>query len=469
MKKFFEKINLFNCRTLPRKVFTFYFIAIMLGSILLMLPISKANDSISISFIDAVFTTSSAFSNTGLTLFNTGKDFSLFGQIIILLLIQIGGLGLMTFKVLIFLFLGKKIGFKDRMSVTSERGNGKMGGSVDLIKSALIGVFSIELILAILFSLRYYFSYYDNPIFDNNILKIIYQGIFSSISAVNNAGIDVLGNGNSIEMFANDYFIQIITMIGLIIGGLGFPIFYDIKNFFVCKKEKTKFHLSYFTKFILRVYFGIALFSIIIIFIIELTSGTLLHNKDIPVIQRIFYVIFNSFSARNAGHSTIDINRFAEGTKIILALLMWIGSAPASTGGGIRSTTFFICILAIISYSKNKKEVTFLGRKIPTDTVIKSLIVTFISLILIFTVSTILVTNLNNITFLDAFFESCSAFGVTGLSLGITSSLNTLCKLSIIFLMFIGQLGVSNAILMWASNKTSTTKTTLPEEDILIN
>lgn len=469
MKAFINKINLFNCKTLPRKVFTFYFTAIILGSFLLMLPISRSSHIEQISFIDSVFTTSSAFSNAGLSLFNVGKDFSVFGQTIILLLIQIGGLGLMTFKVLIFLFLGKKIGFKDRLSVTNERGNGKLGGSIDLIKSALVGVFVIEIILAILFSIKYYISYFNHPIFDQNILKVIYQGIFASASAVNNAGIDILGNGNSIEMFAGDYFIQTLTIIGIIIGGLGFPIFYDVKNFFTCKKEKRKFHLSYFTKFILRVYFGIAFVGILLIFVIELTSGTLLYNKNIPVIQRIFYVIFNSISARNAGHATISMSEFAEGTQIVLALLMWIGSAPASTGGGIRSTTFFICILAIISYSRNKKEVTFLNRKIPEDTVIKSLIVSVISMILILTGSIILVSSLNNITFLQAFFECCSAFGVTGLTLGITPFLNTFCKLSIVFLMFIGQLGVSNAILMWSSNKTYTSKTTLPEEDILIN
>lgn len=434
-----------------------------------MLPISKANNNISISFIDAVFTTSSAFSNTGLSVFNIGKDFSIFGQIVVLILIQIGGLGLMTFKVLIFLFLGKKIGFKDRISMTNERGNGKTGGSVDLIKTALIGVFFVEFILTILFFIRYSTSYFNNPIFDRNILKILYQSIFSSISAVNNAGIDILGNGNSIEMFASDYYIQTITIIGLVLGGLGFPIFYDIKNFFVCKKEKKKFHLSFFTKFILRVYFSISIIGIALILLVELTSGTLLYNKEIPVIQRIFYVIFNSFSARNAGHSTIDINKFSEGSKIILALLMWIGSAPASTGGGIRCTTFFICILAILSFSKNKKEVTFLKRRIPEDTVVKSLMVTFISLILILSSSIIIVSSMENVNFLQAFFETCSAFGVTGLSLGITSSLNTSCKLIIIFLMFIGQLGVSNAILIWSNNKTYTNKTILPEEDILIN
>ena len=354
------------------------------------------------------------------------------------------------------------------MFVTNERGNGQIRGTIDLIKTALICIFSIEAIAAILFSLRYYFAYFDNPIFDSNILKVVYHGIFASISAVNNGGIDILG-GNSLEIFANDYFIQILTIICLVIGGLGFPFFYDIKNYIECKKNKTKFHLSYFSKFILRIYFSISIISIAIIFAIELASGTILYDKSIPVTQRIFYVIFNSFSARSAGFYTTNTNNFAEGTKIVLALLMWIGSAPASTGGGIRVTTFFICVLTIIAYSKNKKEITFLGRKITEETVKRSLVVAFISHALVLIVSIIITSSINEINFLQAFFESCSAFGVTGLSLGITTSLNTISKLSIVFLMFTGQLGVSNALLMWSSQKNYDTKTTLPEEDILIN
>ena len=458
MKAFLYKINLFNCKTLPRKVFTFYFTALMIGALLLMLPIARTTGKEPTTFINAAFTAASAFSNAGLSVYNTGQYFSLFGEMVILILMQAGGLGLMTIKVMFFLFLGKKIGIKDRISVTSERGDGKNGGTVALIKTALICVFVIEGIATILFTLRYYFCYFDNPIFDRNIFKVIYQGVFASVSAVNNGGIDILG-GNSLEMFANDYFIQTLTMICLIIGGLGFPIFYDVRNFIVCKKEKTKFHLSYFSKFVLRIYFGIAIIGIAVLFSIELTIGT----------QRIFYIIFNSFSARNAGFYTVNMNKFAEGSQIVLALLMWIGSAPASTGGGIRVTTFYICILSIIAHSRNKKEINFLGRRIPEETVSRSLVVAFISQILVFIASIVIVSCSNSITFLQAFFESCSAFGVTGLSLGITTSLNTLGKITIIVLMFAGQLGVSNVLLMWSNNKKHAEKTTLPEEDILIN
>ena len=204
MKAFIDKINIFNCKTLPRKIFTFYFIAILLGTFLLMLPISRKPNQESISFINALFTASSAFSDTGLTILNTGTYFSLFGQIIILLLIQIGGIGLMALKVLLFLFLGKKIGIKERMFAASERGSGKLGGTIDLLKAGLICIFSVEIIAAILFSLRYYFVYFDNPIFDGNIGKVIFQGIFAAISSTNNAGFDILGGANSIELFAGD-------------------------------------------------------------------------------------------------------------------------------------------------------------------------------------------------------------------------------------------------------------------------
>ena len=468
MKTFFNKINLFNCKTLPRKIFTFYFCTLILGTILLMLPFSRVEGSEPISFINAIFTASSAFSDTGLTVLNTGAYFSIFGQIIILLLIQIGGIGLMALKVLLFLFLGKKIGLKERIFASNERGNGRLGGTIDLLKTSLICIFSIELIATILFSLRYYFVYFNNPIFDHNILKVIFHALFAAVSSTNNALFDILV-GNSIDIFANDYYIQTITIIFFVLGGLGFPFFYDLKNYFICKKNKTKFNLSYFSKFILRVYFSISFLAIGLVFSIELASGTLLYNNEIPITQRIFYVVFNTFSTRNAGYATIDINQFAEGTKIIFSILMWIGAAPASTGGGIRITTFFICILTLIDYSKNKKEATFLGRKIPEDTVSKSLLVVFISQFLVFLSAIIIVTSTKNISFLQAYFESCSAFGTTGLTLGITTNLTSISKIAIIFLMFIGQLGVSSAILMWSSKKMYSDKSTLPEEDILIN
>lgn len=469
MKEFIDKINLFNCKTLPRKIFTFYFVALLLGSCLLFLPISRANEAESLSFLDAIFTASSAFSTTGLSLYNTGTYFSLFGQTVILILLQIGGLGLMTIKVLLFMFLGKKIGLKERMSAANERGNGNIGGTVDLLKSALITVFTIELIAAILFSLKFYFSYFDTAFFDKNFFKVLYAGIFSAASSVNNAGIDIFGGSTSISMFANDYFIQILTIICFILGGLGFPFLCDIRNFFICKKNKTKFKFSYFSKFVLRVYFGIAFSAIALIFVIELTSGTILYDTSTPVFQRIFYIIFNTFSTRNTGFATVDLNEFATGTKIVFSVLMWIGAAPASTGGGIRVTTFFISLLALSAYSKNKKEVSFLDRRIPENTVIKSLLVTFISQILVVSVSIILVSSSKNITFMQAFFESCSAFGTSGLSLGITASLNTISKISIILLMFIGQIGVSSTILMWSRKKSYDNIQTLPEQDILIN
>ena len=178
MKAFIDKINLFNCKTLPRKVFTFYFTALVLGTMLLILPISRNANMPSISLIDALFTVSSAFSNTGLTLYNTGTYFSIFGQIVLLILIQLGGLGLMTFKVLIIMFLGKKVGLKERMSITNERGNGKLGGTVDLIKTAIACIFAIELIAALLFSVHYYIFYFNEPIFNQNIFTVIYHGIF---------------------------------------------------------------------------------------------------------------------------------------------------------------------------------------------------------------------------------------------------------------------------------------------------
>lgn len=468
MKEILNKINIFNCKTLPRKIFTFYFIAIAIGTILLLLPISRSNSINNISLIDAIFTASSAFSDTGLIVLNTGKDFSIFGQVVIMLLIQIGGIGLMALKILLLMFIGKKIGLKEKLIATNERGSGKIGNTYEVIKTSLIVIFITELVATILFSLRYYFKYFDTPVFDGNVFNVIFQALFAAISSTNNAGFDILG-GNSLEMFANDYYIQIVTMICFIIGGLGFPLFYDIKNLIKAKIKKEKYNISFFTKFVLRVYFGIALISLILVFIIELTSGTLLYDKNIPLIQRIFYVIFNTFSTRNAGYATTNISNFAPGTQVVYSILMWIGAAPSSTGGGIRITTFFICLLALYSFSKNRNNTVFLNKAIPENTVKKSLLVSFLSQSLLIIVAIIIISSSNNISLLEGYFEASSAFGTTGLTLGITTSLSTISKIAIIFLMFIGQLGVSSTILVWSNKKNNDSTLTYPQEDIIIN
>ena len=236
MKNFLKSIKIFDGKTLPRKIFFFYFLTILIGSSLLLLPISIKEGQSTLSIIDAIFTASSAFSDTGLIVKHTGEYFTIFGQVVILLLIQLGGIGIMAVKVLFFILIGKKIGFEERLFVSSERGTGKVGGTIHLMKNALIIILSSEFIAMILFSIRYFNNYFEY--FNNDIFQVIFTAAFSSISSINNAGFDILVNSNSLSIFANDYYIQILTIVCLVFGGLGFPVIYDIKNWNINIKNK---------------------------------------------------------------------------------------------------------------------------------------------------------------------------------------------------------------------------------------
>lgn len=466
--------GVFTGKKPPQKLFRFYFFMILLGALLLMLPISNKNHKwFDLSFIDAVFTAASAFSDTGLTINVTSEYFSFFGQLVILLLIQLGGIGLMAIKVLIMMLLHKKIGISERHLISSERGSGKVGGTMKVIVAALKTIFMIEFIAAILLGIRFYFGYFNDPSypFDGNFFTLIWHSIFHSISAVNNAGFDIIGSA-SLAPYAQDYFIQTIIMVCLILGGIGFPVFYDISEWVKARKKGEKHRFSTFTKFTIKIYFSVMIIGIGLVFGIELLKGGsegILYNSSYTTVQKIYYVVFHTVSTRNAGFATIDLNQFSSGSQFVFSTLMWIGASPASTAGGVRTTTFWLAILSIFSFAKGNSQVIINNRRVPSSTIAKSILVVFVAQILVVIATTLLLfIGEGNFTVIQAFFEVCSAFGTTGLTLGITAQLGFFGKIVIIILMIIGQVGVSGSLLMWNSNHEVTKKVILPEEDIII-
>lgn len=453
----------------PQRLFRLYFLIVIVGALLLMLPFSRRGNE-TLSFIDALFTSASAFSDTGLTIKTTATFFTFFGQLVILILIQFGGIGLMTLKVMIALLLGVKLSILDKTTLSAERGLNRLGGSMKFVITVIQFVFIFQFILAICFGLRFYFGYFNHPdyAFQGSMLTLVWHSIFHAVSAVNNAGFDITG-AHSLLPYAKDYFVQIFVMMGLIFGGIGFPVFYDLKNYWLARKTKAPFRFSLFTKIALKMYVIIAVLGIVLVFSSELlTPSGLLYNELYTLPERIFYVIFHTFSTRNAGFSTIDLNQFSLSSKIILSIWMWIGASPASTGGGIRTTTLFLAILAIVRIIKREDQVTVSNKRVSLHTVDRALVVVFVSQILVFSAVVVLVTSLQpNTSFLSAFFEACSAFGTTGLSLGFTQYLDTAGKIALVLLMFIGQQGISTTLLMW-NKKSPKVQPVLIEEDVLI-
>jgi trk system potassium uptake protein len=464
--------NTFTGRSVPQTFLRLYLIVNIVAALLLMLPIAHRAGVERISFIDALFTSVSAFSTTGLTVKTTTEYYSVFGQLVILFLIQVGGIGLMSLKVIFALLLNTRLSIRDRNLVSQERGTGRVGGSIKFFITAVEVVLVAELVIAILLGLRFYYGYFNNPDipYYQNFGLLIWHAIFHSVSAVNNAGFDITGAA-SLAPYVGDIFIQSLVVISLVIGGIGFPVFYELKNYFHAKKEKEVFHFSIFTKITVRVYFILAFVGLALAFGIEFFNGTLLHNPDYTILERIFMVVFHVFSTRNAGFSTIDINQFSEGTRFMFTILMWIGASPASTGGGIRTTTLLLGFLAVIAVSTKRYESNVFQRHIPKETIEKSLVVIFVAAMLVaFSTFVILATNTNpNLNFENVFFEVMSAFGTTGLSLGATRYLNALGKFIIIITMFIGQQGITLTLLQWNQKSVAIVKPTFVEEDVLIS
>ena len=475
MKAFFNKIkNIFFGKTIAQRLFQGYLITLVIGSLLLLLPFASVSGAPKIKFIDSLFISASACSDTGLTTLTMSNQFTFFGQLIILILVQIGGIGILSLKIIFLLFLGKKIRLKERLFSSNERGNGKLGGSIDLIKTSLLVIFMTEIFAALATFLRLVCVSEYRDMF-KNLGQLIWVSIFHGVSSVNNAGFDifpVIDGQSSLMVFKSDYFIQIITMISLIIGGIGFPIFYDIKNYIKAKRKKEVYHLSLFTKFSLQSYFIIGGIGLVLVFASELLagkSGFLFANNGFSIADKIFALIFQTVSTRNAGFATINLNMFANSTNFILIILMFIGAAPASTGGGLRCTTFFLVIYLLKSTATGADRVEVCQRTIPKKTIEKAISI-FITGIVLIVFGTLALLFINNKTFslTEVMFEVASAFGTTGLTLGITTQLNVLSKIILIFIMFIGYVGISTSLLIWSDRKVVKNLRTLPEEDLPI-
>ncbi|WP_434414397.1 TrkH family potassium uptake protein [symbiont of Argiope bruennichi] len=472
------------------------------------------------SFIDALFTAGSAFSDTGLTVISIFDQFNLFGQIIVLFLIQLGGIGLTVLKYIFIRAIGKKIGFTDSLAFNDERGYSKLGSSESIIITTIILIFGLQFIssITLMFHFHYYhpdtatnlnvnnstdFKNFNNLIgqLNNNYFLSFWYGWFHSTSAINNAGFDIFGN-NSLIYFSTDYFFQFIMLFLLMVGGIGFPVYFEIwqkiKYKFVYKKS---YRYSLLFKFSVISYFFITFFSILLVFMFESLSHSpngvdnivnnstysFQSNNKAPALfsdsnyswtQKVFFVIFNTQSTRNAGFATLPMQQFSSYTKIIFSLLMWVGASPCSTGGGIRGTTLFIVVLALWKKIKGEKQINIFKKRISLNLVSSAFIVFFASCVLLLISTMICNTSLYETKYisikdygvLDSFFTICSGFGTTGLSTGFTYYLNTASKIITIIVMFIGQLTISNTLILTTSKKFTERKRKInyAKEDILI-
>ncbi|WP_221567794.1 TrkH family potassium uptake protein [Alkalihalobacillus sp. TS-13] len=397
-------------------IFLFF---IILGTCLLRLPNATTGG---ITWMDAFFTATSAMTVTGLIVVDTGQAFTFFGEIIILFLIQIGGLGIMTFAVLIFLLLGKKIGVKERLLVKQALNQTNIGGVIYLVKRLFFFSIIIETIAAL-----FLFLYWAPHMGWKHGL---YSAIFHSISAFNNAGFSIYSD--SLIRFVGDPIVNLIISILFIVGGIGFTVLFDIFKTSHYRK------LSLHSKLMLVGTLITNILAIFIIFILEYNNPGTLGNLSFS--NKVWASYFQGVVPRTAGFNTIEIGNMDEATLFLIMILMFIGAGSASTGGGIKLTTFLAMVLSVITFLKRKEDIMVFRRSITDRIIVRSLAISIIGIFVIF-LGVFILDITENAPFIAILFETISAFGTVGLSMGLTGDLTEVGKLVILCIMFVGKIG----------------------------
>ena len=453
----------------PTQLFVLSFVfVILLGAFLLWLPISSANGEFT-SFLDCLFTATSASCVTGLTVVTTAAHWSAFGKIVITCLIQIGGLGFITLITVIFLLAGKRITLKERVLIQETFNLSQTHGIVRFVKFLAMFTFTVELIGAVILTLRF--------IPDYGIPGAIPMGIFHSISAFCNAGFDLIG-ASSMSPYVDDPIINIVIMALVVTGGLGFPVWVELlglRKALKKSKENPGFkvavkRLSVHTKIVVTTTLLLILSGALFTFILEYNNPLTLGKLSMQ--GKIFASFFHSVVLRTAGFFSIDMAGLHHSTEFLSIILMMIGGSPCGTAGGMKTISLAVVLLAVISLIKERDSITAFKRNISFSALQKALAV-IVLMITIFMTATMLlsITEVNmdfDYEFIDLMFEVASALGTVGNSIGITPYLSSIGKLIIISCMFIGRLGPITIAIAFMSTHSDKNKIHYPTEDVMV-
>lgn len=427
-------------------------LVILVGTLLLMLPIAS-RDGESAGLLTALFTATSATCVTGLILVDTWLHWTLFGQIVILLMIQLGGLGFMTAITLFLLAMKRRISLSQRLLMVSTFNLNDMDGVIRVVQHALKGTFLFEGVGAIILSLCFI------PQFG---AAGIWRGVFHAVSAFCNAGFDLLGvNGafGSVVSCNDDPIVLLTLMTLVVIGGLGFFVWEDVWNSRAWKK------LSHYTKMVLMGTAALLLIGFIAVLIAEWNNRATLG--PMPVWQKVVNALFQSVTLRTAGFDAMGQGALKPITKLISILLMIVGGCSGSTAGGIKVGTVCVLLLAVRAGMSGREEVTLRGRSIPSRRVFDAMTLVFVAAAL-FMIGTLALAVADGVPMLDAAFEAASAIGTVGLTTGITSNLSTASRLIVICLMFLGRVGILSFSVAFLTRKSRTAKIKFPTMNIMI-
>lgn len=433
----------------PSQLIALTFVGLILaGAVLLMLPIAST-DGNSLSFVDALFTATSASCVTGLVVVDTGTYFSVFGQLVVIALIQLGGLGLVLFATLFSVVMRKKIDLQSRLNIQASLNQNELDGVVRMSLRIAKYTAAIEAFFGTVLALRFFPEYG---------LKGIYFGYWHAVSAFCNAGFDLFGHYQSLTAFVGDPVVNLSICLCIILGGLGFAVMRD-----VLKKRNFR-QLKLHSKLVLTVTATLIVVGTAVIAFLEWHNpGTLgsLSGSD-----ALWASFMQSVSPRTAGFNTIDMNALRIPTMIFIILLMFIGASPASTGGGIKTTTFALILLNISQVVRGRSECEIFGRRVGNDTIFQAFAITSMSMLWVVS-ATLLVTCLEDTSFLYALFEVVSAFATVGLSTGLSQHICTASKIILILSMYAGRVGFMTFALALTAQKPEK-HIHYPKENIII-
>ena len=429
MKTIVRRLILYADGKRPTQIMVSGFAAIIvIGALLLTLPIASQSGE-SIGLLNALFTATSAVCVTGLVMVDTATYWSLFGQIVIITLIQIGGLGFMTVATMFSLMARKKIQLRERLLIQESLNQADLSGLVRLTRFVLIITITIEGIGALVLSTVFI------PQF--GLSKGIWYSVFHAISAFCNAGFDLMGSVSgpftSLNSYVNNFTVSMTVCALIVLGGLGFPVVLDI----VRKRRFSK--LNVHSKVVLFSTATLIFVGALFIFLIEFNQKATM--ADLPLKGKVLSAIFQSVTARTAGFNTLDLATLRESSVFVMIILMFIGASPASTGGGIKTTTLAVLIITVRSFLSGKSDIEAFERRLAPSTIKKSLGIFVISISAVIFGTLIISITQPNFTLVQSAFEVTSALATVGSSLAGTPNLNALGKIIIIIFMFMGRVG----------------------------
>lgn len=427
--------------TTTRMIMLGFLIGALIGSVLLILPVSL-KPGVQLEYLDALFVSVSSICVTGLSTVNIGATFSFLGQVVLLILIQMGGLGVVTFTTLILIMFHRKITLADRILIQNAYNLDTLSGLVKVTMRIMVTTACIEALGALAYAFVFVPEY--GPVG-------LWYSVFHSVSAFCNAGLDLLG-GNSLCVYRGNVPVNLITMTLIVAGGLGFPVYWEISRLFRAKRKKINDtrKMSFHAKLVLTVTAVLIVSGMLLTLLLEYHNPKTLGTLPVP--EKLLAALFQSVTLRTAGFATIDQSSFTSASCLMYLFFMFVGGSPAGTAGGVKTVTVTLLLASVVANIKGKKVVSLLNRRV-TDTIIRRCVAIIVFSFSIFMILTGVLLAVQEYSFLDTLYEMGSAIGTVGLSRGMTGELSSVGKLIVALAMYLGRIGPITLALAFNSNK----------------